>query len=139
MAVSASLRRPVEARAKKRCEYCRLSQAGQAATFHIDHITPVVAGGGTTLENLALACIHCSLRKGARVLIPDPHTGKKVRLFHPREQQWDEHFLWRETELVGVTAVGRATIQALALNSPEHLIIRSFEVLLDRHPPSTRR
>lgn len=139
MAVSASLRRRVEARAKKRCEYCMLSQIGQAATFHVDHITPVVAGGGTVLENLALACIHCSLRKGARLLIPDPRTGKSVRLFHPREQQWDEHFQWRETELVGVTAVGRATIQALALNSPEHLIIRSFEVLLDRHPPRTLR
>ncbi|MHC5594591.1 MAG: HNH endonuclease [Nostoc sp.] len=32
-------------RAAERCEYCNLSQAGEAATFHIDHITPVVAGG----------------------------------------------------------------------------------------------
>ncbi|MGM3305295.1 HNH endonuclease [Anabaena sp. WFMT] len=32
---------------KNKCEYYCLSQAGQAATFHIDHIIPVVAGGAT--------------------------------------------------------------------------------------------
>jgi hypothetical protein len=135
MAVSATLRRRVEARAGKRCEYCGLSQLGQAATFHVDHIIPVVAKGETALENLALACIHCSLRKGARTLVTDPQSGREVRLFHPREQQWTHHFRWRGTELRGGTAVGRATIAALNLNSPEHLIIRSFEALLDRHPP----
>jgi hypothetical protein len=35
----------------------------------------------------------------------------------------------------GVTATGRATIEALALNSVEHQIIRSFESVLGRHPP----
>ena len=58
-----SLRQLVIQCAKDRCEYCCLSQAGQAATFHIDHIIPVVAGGATTSDNLALACVSCSLRK----------------------------------------------------------------------------
>lgn len=135
MAVPASLRRRVTARAKHRCEYCGLSQLGQAATFHLDHVVPVVAGGATVLDNLALACIHCSLRKGARQAAPDPKTGRTVRLFHPREQQWNHHFRWAGNELVGITATGRATLEALALNSPEHQIIRSFESLLGRHPP----
>ena len=38
------------------------SQLGQVATFHIDHIVPVVADGETTSANLALACVSCSLR-----------------------------------------------------------------------------
>jgi hypothetical protein len=135
MAVPASLRRRVELRAENRCEYCGLSQLGQAATFHVDHIVPVVGGGGTALENLALACIHCSLRKGARMSVPDPRSGRAVRLFHPRGQQWNHHFRWRGHELLGITAIGRATIDALSLNSPEHLIIRSFETRLGRHPP----
>lgn len=118
-----------------RCEYCGLSQLGQAATFHVDHIIPIYAKGATVFENLALACIHCSLRKGARTVVADPQSGGEVPLFHPREQQWNHHFRWRGTELRGVTAVGRATIAALSLNSPEHLIIRSFEARLDRHPP----
>jgi 5-methylcytosine-specific restriction endonuclease McrA len=65
-------------RSGDRCEYCSLSQAGQAATFHIDHIIPVAAGGATTEDNLALACVSCSLRKAARQTVEDPETGKTV-------------------------------------------------------------
>lgn len=116
MAVPESLRKRVARRAKNRCEYCGLSQIGQAATFHVDHVLPQSAGGETSMENLALACIHCSLRKGAR-----------VRLFHPREDFWNQHFRWMAFRLKGITAIGRATIEAQSLNSSEHLIIRGFE------------
>ncbi|MBM3462221.1 MAG: HNH endonuclease [Armatimonadetes bacterium] len=61
--VPVSLQRRVRQRATQRCEYCRLSQAGQEATFHIDHVRPRRDGGGTRAENLALACVSCSLRK----------------------------------------------------------------------------
>lgn len=47
--ISASLRRAVERRARHRCEYCGLAQAGQEATFHI----PRADGGPTTKDNLA--------------------------------------------------------------------------------------
>ena len=114
MAIPASLRRGVVARAGNRCEYCGLSQLGQAATFHLDHVMPEVAGGPTELANLALACIHCSLRKGARRMAIDPKTGASVRLFHPREQSWNLHFRWAGSEVAGITATGRATIAALA-------------------------
>lgn len=131
----ASLRRQVILRAQNRCEYCGLSQLGQAATFHLDHVCPIAAGGPTNMENLALACIHCSLRKGARVKAQDPKTGRTVQLYHPREQQWNHHFRWSGNKLAGITEVGRATIAALDLNSSEHQIIRSFESILNRHPP----
>jgi hypothetical protein len=29
---------------------------GQEATFHVDHVVPVIAGGPDTGDNLALAC-----------------------------------------------------------------------------------
>jgi HNH endonuclease len=135
MAASASLRKRVTMRAGNRCEYCGLSQIGQAVTFHLDHVVPVVAGGATVLENLALACIHCSLKKGARITATDPKSGRSVRLFHLRQQKWNHHFRWSANELSGITATGRATLDALALNSPEHRIIRSFESVLGRHPP----
>jgi 5-methylcytosine-specific restriction endonuclease McrA len=67
MHVPAAIRRRVLERARDRCEYCGLSQKGQEATFHIDHISPTTAGGITDLRNLALACVSCSLRKAARV------------------------------------------------------------------------
>ncbi|NLX97857.1 MAG: HNH endonuclease [Rhodopirellula sp.] len=59
------LRAEVVLRAGDRCEYCRLSQLGQEATFHVDHVVPRVAGGRITADNLALACVSCSLRKWA--------------------------------------------------------------------------
>jgi len=101
----------------------------------VDHVVPQVAGGPTVLANLALACIHCSLRKGARQLARDPRTGRLVRLFNPRTQAWNLHFRWAGCRVAGITATGRATIDALALNSMEHQIIRSFKSVLGRHPP----
>ena len=72
--IPASLRSLVVSRAGNRCEYCGLSQMGQAATFHVHHIVPVVEGGQTTADNLALACVSCSLRKAARLRVPDPDS-----------------------------------------------------------------
>lgn len=134
--IPASLRRAVVRRARNRCEYCGLSQAGQEATFHIDHVLPRVDGGPTTLENLALACVSCSLRKGARRTATDPVTGAEVGLFDPRSARWEEHFAWEGVSVVGLTPVGRATVSSLAMNRPLALAIRGEEVLLGRHPPA---
>ena len=57
-----SLSELVHERSNGMCEYCRLPQSSQEATFHIDHIQPLTANGPTVLENLALACVTCSLR-----------------------------------------------------------------------------
>lgn len=135
MAVSARLRQQVAARAGGRCEYCGLSHEGQAATFHIDHIVPQASGGATALDNLALACVYCSLRKGARQDGADPRTGNRVRLYHPRRDRWNTHFRWSGCKLVGISPMGRATVSTLDLNSAEHVIVRGFERQLGRHPP----
>jgi hypothetical protein len=134
-AIPASLRRLSIQRAENRCEYCGLSQLGQAATFHIDHVIPVVAGGSTTTGNLALACVSCSLYKGARQKVEDPETSKAVTIFNPRQQSWKEHFSWRGFEVVGLTPVGRATVKILKLNRAIILAIRAEEELFGRHPP----
>ncbi len=132
--IPARLRRQVTRRAHDRCEYCRLAQVGQEATFHIDHITPESQGGRATEENLALACVSCSLRKGNRQAGVDPETGNRVELFHPRKDNWNEHFRWDEAVLVGLTPKGRATIELLNVNRPSILAIRQEESLRGRHP-----
>jgi hypothetical protein len=132
--ISARLRRLVIRRSGGRCEYCRLSQAGQEATFHIDHITPLASGGQTAADNLALACVSCSLRKGARETALDPNTGDEVPLYHPRRDLWSEHFAWEGVHLLGLTATGRATINALDLNRRMILAIRKEEAAIGRHP-----
>ena len=138
MTVSASIRRIVTQRAGNRCEYCLLAQAGQEALFHIDHIIPEMDGGLTEPENLALACVSCSLRKGARQFSVDPTTRRLVRLFHPRRQRWPAHFRWNGFRVMGITATGRATVDALKLNRGTMLAIRSEEAYFGRfHPPVT--
>ena len=133
--IPARLRRQVIQRASQRCEYCGLSQEGQEATFHIDHIVPEIAGGTHTLDNLALACVSCSLRKGARQVVPDPLDGKNAPIYHPRLEQWHTHFQWEDVFVIGLTPTGRASILALDMNRPLILAIRREEVLLGRHLP----
>jgi hypothetical protein len=123
-------------RAANRCEYCRLSQLGQEATFHVDHVIPRAADGPTTADNLALACVSCSLRKWAKQTAVDPDTGDEVPLFNPRSQTWDDHFRWDGARVVPLTPTGRATAVSLAMNRPVILAIRLEELARGRHPPT---
>jgi len=134
--VPVPLRRAVLNRAGGRCEYCGLSQIGQEAQFHVDHIQPLAEAGATALENLALACVSCSLRKGARRKAADPLTGKQAELFHPRTQRWSDHFQWKGCRIAGRTPTGHATVDALKMNRLLAQAIRSEEALRGRHPPS---
>lgn len=129
------LRQQVVHRAQSRCEYCGISQDGQEAAFHIDHVLPVIAGGATTLDNLALACVSCSLRKGARRKSSDPKTGKRVLLFNPRRDLWRLHFRWHEIRVIRLSPTGRATVEALQMNRPVAEAIRHHEKARGLHPP----
>jgi hypothetical protein len=123
-------------RAGNRCEYCGLSQLGQEATFHIDHVVPRASGGPTTEDNLALACVSCSLRKWAKETAVDPESGDEVRLFNPRQMAWADHFRWDGERVVPLTPTGRATAAAVAMNRPIILAIRQEEAARGRHPPA---
>ena len=132
----ARLRRQVIRRARGRCEYCGLAQAGQEGAFHVDHVIPRQAGGPTNLSNLALACVSCSLRKEARRSAIDPEAGRTAPLFNPRRQRWERHFRWASDRVIGITATGRATVAALQMNRPLILAIREEERARGRHPPA---
>jgi len=134
--ISPSLHDEVVLRAGNRCEYCQLSQLGQEAAFHIDHVVPRAVGGPTTADNLALACVSCSLRNWAKQTAADPDTGEEVPLFNPRTQTWNEHFRWDGVRVVPLTPTGRATLTALAMNRPLIIAIRQEEILRGRHPPN---
>ncbi len=133
-----TLRDAVVQRAVGRCEYCRLAQHTQVATFPVDHVVPVSEDGETTLENLALACPRCNAAKWRRTTAVDPVSGETVFLFNPRTQVWGEHFRWSAADALvmeGLTAVGRATVVGLELNHPRHLEVRRWLIALGLHPP----
>ena len=118
-------RRQVRQRANHRCEYCGLHQDhSPLARLQIEHIIPKKHGGTDVLENLALACIDCNLKKSSNLAGLDPATGFLVRLFDPRTQRWSDHFRWDGIFIVGLTDIGRTTVQVLDLNSEERIVSR---------------
>src|SRR5712691_7104050 len=119
------IRRFVRQRANHRCEYCGLHQDDSPlARLQIEHIIPKKHGGTDVLENLALACIGCNLKKSSDLAGLDPATGLLVRLFNPRTQLWSDHFRWDGGLIGGLTDVGRTTVQVLDLNSEERIVAR---------------
>ena len=131
------LRRFVTARAKNRCEYC-LSPAEQTGIpMTLDHIIPRAQGGVSESDNLCLACSRCNGRKRDLTHAYDFATHRLVQLFHPRRQRWTRHFHWSQdgTRILGRTACGRATIEALQMNHPEIIRAREHWVIVGWHPP----
>jgi hypothetical protein len=67
----------------------------------------------------------CNLRKASDIASYDPETGDLLPLFNPRTQTWSEHFGLDGAKLVGLTAIGRTTIEFLQLNSFERIMERA--------------
>lgn len=123
--MDAATRRLVWTRSNARCEYCRLSQsAAPFLTFHVEHIYAQQHIADDSPDNLALACPHCNLHKGPNLASIDPDTGSIVELYHPRIQNWDEHFELDGEIIVGLTEIGRVTIRLLNMNADEQVEIR---------------
>ena len=76
-------------------------------------------GGVATEDNLALACVRCNRYKGPNLSGIDPESQKLTRLFNPRTDAWNKHFVWTVASLSGRTAIGRTTIAVLQINHPE--------------------
>src|SRR5262249_4787710 len=108
--------------------------------FHIDHIIPTARGGATVFGNLCLSCPFCNQFKQQRTRARDPQTGRTTRLFNPRRDKWRQHFKWSDdgTQLVGLTASGRATVSALCMNNAISVKARGYWVVSGVHPPRPR-
>jgi hypothetical protein len=121
----------VRRRSGLRCEYCGVPQAAFRRSFHIEHIVAKQHGGATNLDNLALACWHCNLKKGPNLAGLDPQSGQLVELFHPRKDRWSEHFAMDlppggspAMEIRGLTPTGRATVKVLGMNEEIRQMLR---------------
>jgi 5-methylcytosine-specific restriction endonuclease McrA len=132
-----ALRREVVKRAKGFCEYCRSSSEFSDSPFDVEHIVPISLNGKTELANLALSCHGCNLYKSSRTEGFDT-VGKQIsRLFNPRRDVWEKHFAWAEnfTVIIGLTPVGRATVDVLRLNRKGLINRRRVLLILEEHPP----
>ena len=138
--ISVEQQRQVIERAKRRCEYCKSSMDYASQPFVMEHIIPVSAGGETSLTNLALACGGCNGHKYTKVDAVDSVSQARVALFHPRQQPWSNHFGWSTDylTLIGLTAIGRATVEALKLNRPGVINLRRLLLLAGLYPLNER-
>ncbi|MCX6367126.1 MAG: HNH endonuclease [Armatimonadetes bacterium] len=124
----------VRRRANRLCEYCGWPDWFSPDPFAIDHIYPASRGGSDGLENRAYCCGGCNGAKYDCIEAPDPTTGQPAPLFHPRQDSWEDHFTWNadQTEMIGITPTGRATIARLRLNREEVVRLRRVLPLLPR-------
>ncbi|MGL5060962.1 MAG: HNH endonuclease [Microcoleus sp.] len=141
MSISDPIRQVIRERASYLCEYCHSPERLSANRFTVDHVIPRSLEGSDDISNLALACRRCNERRYNFVAGIDPETQEIVPLFNPRNQQWDEHFVWVEGGVIqGVTPTGRATCIRLDLNDmryPEEDSIRAtrrFWIQTGLHP-----
>lgn len=135
--VTAQQRQLVGERARGCCEYCLSQLQFSPQSFSVEHIHPRSAGGATHLDNLALACAGCNGHKYSKTHAFDAATNEHAPLFHPRQQQWHEHFAWNEdyTVVIGLTPTGRTTVEALRLNRPALQNLRALLYAAGKHPP----
>lgn len=105
-----------------------MPQSAVDATFHVDHVIARqhVDHQDDDPESLALACNRCNLCKATNLSSIDPDTGELVRLFHPREDVWDQHFAFDGITIVGLTPTGRATARLLQMNARHRIELREW-------------
>ena len=123
--------------ARYRCGYCLLRQRYSPIVFQFDHYIPVSNGGTNDEENLWLACGNCNNAKSDKTEAFDSLTKTTVPIFNPRTQNWNEHFEWSDDEarIVGKTAIGRATVEALKLNDERIVAVLQEWISAGWHPP----
>jgi hypothetical protein len=137
--IPAELARRIREASRNRCGYCLSPQYLVLGRLQIEHLVPRAKGGGTEESNLWLSCSLCNGHKSDRTTAIDPETGEIQSIFNPRVQSWAEHFRWADggLRIVGLTPVGRATVEVLHLSDdPNALTVRSYWILAGWHPPA---
>src|SRR6476469_3175958 len=104
--ISRSQHRLARERANYLCEYCQTAEVLSGLRNSVDHIISRWWGGYKDMDNLCAACSFYNGCKHAKVTGVAPETRQTVGLFHPRQQNWREHFRWNEdgTLIMGLTA-----------------------------------
>jgi hypothetical protein len=66
----------------------------------------------------------------------EPEFDTEVRLFHPRQDHWDDHFQVDSDSgtLAGKTSIGRVTIACLDMNSQAQVTARQLWIRLGLFP-----
>jgi hypothetical protein len=119
------------------CEYCWAPAEYSSALYHFDHLLPTAKGGQSAFDNIAYSCSGCNGYKSDKTHSLDTLTNQIVRLYHPRNDIWTDHFQWsgNGVKIEGITPIGRATVALLQLNRNGNINLRQLLKLVELHPP----
>lgn len=117
------------------CEYCQFPAEFAELPFEVDHIIAKRHRGQTVSDNRALSCFYCNRYKGPNPAGFAPATNELTPLFQPRNDLWADNFRWNGPQLVGVTAVGRDTIEVLRINHLDAIQVRASLIAEGVFPP----
>jgi hypothetical protein len=138
MKLPEQIRQIVQERAHGCGEYCFSQEEFDNKSFSIVHIIPISLGGCSEVENLAYCCQGCNNFKYTKTEGRDPETATIVALFNPRSDDWKDHFKWNDnfTVILGITMIGRATVNTLQLNRLQLINQRIIYSKASVHPPA---
>ena len=137
MNIPAKLRKTITERAGRLCEYCLMPLDFSHDPFEVEHIIPISKKGKSVSNNLALSCRGCNLFKSDKTKGLDTVSDEAVMLFNPRKDVWKKHFGWAKdfTIVIGLTPIGRATVDVLKLNRQGLINQRNMLFKFGKHPP----
>jgi hypothetical protein len=119
-----AIRAEVYNRAEGRCEYCRIPEGYAIYAHQIDLIIAKQHGVDDQISNLALACFSCNSKKGSNIASYDFSSQQLVQLYHPRIEQWNHHFIYRDGVISGITITGKVTALLLDFNDSRQIETR---------------
>jgi hypothetical protein len=130
------IRQRVMERAKNRCEYCLIHTDFMIYPAEIDHIYARKHGGTDAEDNLCLSCFSCNRYKGSDIATLHPDTDEIIRLFHPRRDDWLQHFsVNRETAIIETKSdTGLVTARLLRFNAATRIKERKPLIAANQYP-----
>ncbi len=132
--IAADLRRIVEVRAMHVCEYCLVHADDTYLGCQVDHIIAEKHRGPTWAGNLSHACTFCNRAKGTDIASVSEMSGEIVRLYNPRTDIWDDHFVLDGAVIRSKSDIGAATSALLSFNAPERILERESMATIGRYP-----
>jgi hypothetical protein len=132
--IDRQLRRLVATRADYLCEYCLIHEQDTALGCAVDHIISLKHGGETNADNLAYACIFCNRFKGSDIGSIIWQTKELTRFYHPRRDNWLEHFHLEDYFIQPITDIGEVTARILGFNQQSRLLERQLLISKNKYP-----
>ncbi|WP_353929690.1 HNH endonuclease signature motif containing protein [Okeanomitos corallinicola TIOX110] len=131
------LRRLVASRADFLCEYCLIEEKYTALGCTIDHIISIKHGGSSDADNLAYCCVFCNRFKGSDIGSIVWKNKEFIRFYHPRWDNWSEHFQLDDSHIQPLTTIGEVTARILGFNDQPRLLERRILISKKRYPSSS--